>query len=42
MVSVSPDIENNAFSDDDYQLDYQVILHMTIYLLYVPQQRIQK
>ena len=34
------DVEDNSSCNDDYQLDYQVILHTTIYLLYVPQQRI--
>ena len=34
------DVEDNSSCNDDYQLDYQVILHTTIYLLYVPQQRV--
>ena len=34
------DVEDNSSCNDDYQLDYQVILHTTIYLLCVPQQRI--
>ena len=35
------DVEDNSSCNDDYQLDYQVILHMAIYLPYVPQQCIK-
>ena len=35
------DVEDNSSCNDDYQLDYQVILHMAIYLPYVQQQCIK-